>query len=103
MTITVDGKQLKFRWNFAAQYEHEAVTGVPFDGSKTMHRHLMYWCMLRVNNRDEYTEDFDKFVERLNDDPALVSELEHGFLTIMQDRQALVESAAKSEGDKKKD
>lgn len=103
MTITIDGKQLKFRWNFAAQYEHETITGVPFDGTKTMHRHLMYWCMLRVNNRDEFTEDFDKFVERLNEDPALVSDLEHSFLTIMQDRQAQVEAASKSEDSKKKD
>lgn len=99
--ITIDGKRLQFRWNFAAQYEFEAVTGVPFDASKTMHRHLIYWCMLRVNNKGSYDEDFDQFVERLNNDPVLVTELETGFLDLMKARREVVESTSTEDQSKK--
>lgn len=99
--IKIDGKQLQFRWNFAAQYEFEAVTGVPFDASKTMHRHLIYWCMLRVNNKESYDEDFDQFVERLNNEPVLVNELETGFLELMKARREATESTGTEDQSKK--
>lgn len=101
-TVTVGGKPLEMRWNFAAQYMFEEVTGgLAFDAGRTMHRHLMYWCMLSACNGDGFGTDFDGFMEELNRSPLLEKEIEEAFLAILKDRSELM--AAETAALKKKD
>lgn len=74
------------RYNFAGLYLFEEVAGQAFDARKLWHRHLMYWCMLRANNREEFGMDFDSFVEELNARPGLPAALDAAFAEIVEER-----------------
>lgn len=74
------------RYNFAGLYLFEEVAGRAFDARKLWHRHLMYWCMLRANNREEFGMDFDSFVEELNARPGLPAALDAAFAEIVEER-----------------
>ena len=91
--VEIGGKILALRYNFAGLYLFEEVAGQAFDARKLWHRHLLYWCMLRANNREAFETDFDGFVELLNGDPGLSARLDAAFAEIVAERASSVRSA----------
>lgn len=100
--IEMGGARLAMRYNYAGLYMFEEVAGRAFDARKLWHRHLMYWCMLRANNGEDFTMDFDAFVEQLNASPALARRLDEAFIAIVEERAEL-SRADSADGGKKKD
>ncbi len=95
--IRIGGRPYELRYNFAGLYMFEEVAGRAFDARKLWHRHLLYWCMLRANNKDAFDMDFDAFVEELNTAPGLATELDTAFTAVAEERAEQMRGSAEDE------
>lgn len=85
--ISINGKTYRFgfRTVWSPLYVYEATVGkdIPFDATRLLCMHLLYYCILSSGN-DDFDLSPDEFLEALND-TELVTELNKMYSDVMEE------------------
>ena len=74
MTITINGKQYKFKRTMRALFLFEELTGKPFEIKSLFDNYLFFYCVILANNPDNVL-DFDEYIDALDNDPDIYTQL----------------------------
>lgn len=99
--IEIYGKTYRFDfrtvWSPLYAYESGIGQSIPFDPSKLLCMHLLYYCILTISNKD-FPLTLDDFLEALND-TELVFKLNKLYKEIMDDLEPVAQKVKREQNE----
>ena len=74
MNITIKGKEYKVKYTIRALFIYEQITGKPFNIVTLFDNYLFFYCLILANNPNDVL-DFDDYLDALDSDKDLYSQL----------------------------
>lgn len=73
--ITINGTDYEVKWGLRTMFIFEQITQKRFSIDSTMDSYLLFYSMILANNKD-CTMSFDEFIDALDNDPTLITQLD---------------------------
>lgn len=100
MKITINKKKYEVKYTIRAIFLFEQITKAPFELKTITDTYVFFYCMLLANNPDNVI-DWDEFVDALDKEPKLYSEL-NDILLKQQAKDKMFESEEEDKNEEKK-
>ena len=99
MDITINGKKYKVKYTIRALFIFEQITGKPFEIKTLLDNWIFLYSIILANNPDNFI-DWDEFIDALDNDKALIAEL-NKLVEDYQSKDDLFEKVDTTSGEKK--
>lgn len=73
--ITINGKNYNIKYSLRALFIFEQITNKSFEIKTLLDNYIFFYSMILASNRDDEPLDWDEFIDAMDNNPNLLTEL----------------------------
>lgn len=99
MKVKINGTEYEVKYTIRALFIFEQITEKSFSLDSTLDNYIFFYSMILANNNGEKPLSWDDFIEAIDTDPSLTSQL-LGYITEYHASRRLLDHSEDPDGDK---
>lgn len=73
--LTINGKNYNVKYSLRALFIFEQITNRPFEIKSLLDNYIFFYSMILASNKDKEPLDWDEFIDALDNNPKLLSDM----------------------------